>query len=273
MRVEQLLRSARLRLSDRLKPWPRRWTVGRPGESFVVECRSRLELGRARSFEQKEPGTVAWIRGEVRPGDVFVDVGANMGLYSLLAARRCGPTGVVYAFEPHLINAGDLLTNVTINGLAGLVQVLSCALHDREGFLPFECSSLEPGTSFHQVREEASLARAASGGSRVSELKYATALDTLVERRIVRTPDHIKIDVDGNEPHILRGMARLLGGPSPPRSIQVEADHDTASTIRRTLDEFGYRRVERHDTAHGAALIAGGADPASVAHNLLFRRD
>ena len=57
----------------------------------------------------KESGTCEWIKNDIGPGDVFFDIGANIGIYSILAANRVGKTGKVYAFEPHSGNFTRLL--------------------------------------------------------------------------------------------------------------------------------------------------------------------
>src|SRR5215213_8519026 len=71
--------------------WPVAEVAAAGGARLTFLCRSDLELMRARTFATKEEGTVEWIRSSVRPGQVFCDVGANIGLYSLLAAHHAGP--------------------------------------------------------------------------------------------------------------------------------------------------------------------------------------
>jgi FkbM family methyltransferase len=240
-------------------------------DRFVFRCESPLEEYRALSFFVKEEGTVRWIRSSVRPGEVFCDVGANVGLYTLLAARMVGPTGLVYAFEPHVVNLRSLLHNVSTNGLADRVKVLSLALNDTEGFLDFNYQSWMAGSSMSQL-----------GGSRdadgkpfvpvASEYKYACSLDFLVRGGHVRPPHHVKIDVDGNELIVLRGMQGLLSGESPPRTVQVECNLGAADQLLSYMTAAGFEQVERHDTYGGKEALARGADPATVAHNLVFRR-
>jgi FkbM family methyltransferase len=202
---------------------------------------------------------------------VFCDVGANIGLYSLLAAHHAGPAGVVYAFEPHVVNCSGLLANAAVNGLADRVKVLSVALNDSGGFFDFAYSSLDAGASFNQLRVNAGAAGPPARAAAV-EVKAAVTLDELIARGVVRPPHHVKIDVDGNEPRIVRGMHGLLTGPAPPESVQVEVDPATATEIHELMGRAGYRAAVRHDTANGKQLIAGGADPASVPHNVIFRR-
>ena len=78
---------------------------------------SKRVVKRARRMANKEPGTVNWIETGVRDGDVFYDIGANIGIYSLLAAARIG-AGKVYSFEPDVSSFAGLLQVITLNGIA-----------------------------------------------------------------------------------------------------------------------------------------------------------
>ena len=83
----------------------------------------------------------------LHPGDTFIDVGANIGYFTVLAARRVGDTGRVYAFEPHPDARAHLAANLARNGVAHRVEICSDALSDVEGgavelFVPGHESSL-----------------------------------------------------------------------------------------------------------------------------------
>jgi FkbM family methyltransferase len=265
---ESRLAHLRFRLRNRLAA---RVIADDGTDHFVFRCESPMEEYRALTFFVKEEGTIRWIRSSVRPGEVFCDVGANIGLYTLLAARLIGPEGVVYAFEPHAVNLQSLLHNVSANGFADRVRVVSCAVNDREAFLDFNYQSWMPGSSMSQL-----------GGSRdadgrpfvpvASEYKFGCSLDFLVRFGHMRPPHHVKIDVDGNELLVLRGMQELLSGPAGPRTVQVECNLGAASELQSFMDAVGFEQVERHDTYGGKQAIARGVDPAKVAHNLVFRR-
>lgn len=238
---------------------------------YEFRCDNLTELWRARTLAVKEAGTVAWIKAEVRPGDVFCDIGANVGLYTLMAAQRVGPRGLVYAFEPHVGNVYSLLHNVSRNGFAKHVRVISAALHEHEGFFDFHYQQADPGTSMSQLGD----LRDAAGQEfqpAFTEYKYATTLDRLVQRGEVRAPDLIKIDVDGNELLIVRGMRNLLSGPRPPRALQIEINTRYKAELFALLSDCGYTSVVRHDTQSGKAAIAAGKDPEAIGYNAIFRR-
>jgi FkbM family methyltransferase len=206
----------------------------------------------------------------VEPGDVFYDIGANIGVYTVLAAQRVGPAGRVFAFEPHSASFARLLETISTNHLAKIVTPCSLALHARPGFFPFRYSSREAGSTQSQLMPQLS---EPSGGDacRAAELKFSASLDSLMAVEGFLPPDHVKIDVDGNELLILQGMRALLSGRRPPKSIQVEINRGQGADILSLMQAHGYRPTEEHPTRKGAELIENGADPEDHAYNLIFR--
>lgn len=269
-----VLRRVRDRLLDRYRFTYRdrllkRVAVGTGTDRFVFRCESDVEVWRAQTLFVKEAGTVAWIRKWVQPGEIFYDVGANIGLYSLLAGRRVAPAGRVYAFEPHAPNFVSLLHNIGLNGLDHSVIPLCCALHDRAGFFDFHYRSVLPGSSMSQLDSLVDGDEVAFEPV-VSERKLATTVDALIEDGVLEPPHHVKIDVDGNELLVLKGMDRLLSAAQRPRSLQVEINRRYKAELFAFLDAHGYEHRQRHDTQLGQSLIAAGRDPDEVAHNAVF---
>lgn len=248
----------------------RRETVTIGDVRLQVACESAQDIRRTRTLPWKEEGTIAWILEAVQPGDVFVDVGANIGLYSLLAAHRVGEGGMVCAFEPHAVNFLSLLRNIQLNGLDRRIRAFSCALHEQLAVLDFNYREWTSGSAMSQF-----------GGTRdaderefvpaARERKLGVSLDDLVERFGMARPMHVKIDVDGNELLVVRGMRRILRGPGRPRSVQVEVNQRHRDALFALFAECGYEPCARHDTARGKKKIAAGADPAQVAHNVVLR--
>jgi FkbM family methyltransferase len=248
----------------------RPFVVEEGGETYRFSCGSLDEYMRADSLAWKERGTIAWIRQELRPGDVFFDVGANIGIYTIPAARRVGPEGAVYAFEPHVVNASSLLVNVGLNAVADRVQVLSCALNDTTGMFEFSYSDLGAGTSMSQLDADVD-AFGRTLEPVAAETKFATTADALVEQGAVRAPALVKIDVDGNELRVLRGMRGLLTGSAPPRSVQVELNPAERDELLALMSELGYDLAERHHTEGAERMLGRGDDPATVPVNGIFR--
>jgi FkbM family methyltransferase len=217
---------------------------------YVFRCETPYETWRARTLLEKEEGTVRWIRNSVQAGDVFYDIGANIGLYTLLAGKRVGQAGQVYAFEPHVANVQSLLHNVAQNGLSGQVKVLSCALNERDGFFDFNYYAAHSGTSMSQLNDVRD-SEDRQFQPVFAEYKYAAAIDSLVASGAIRPADHIKIDVDGNELLIVKGMRTLLSGPRRPKSVQVEINARHKAELYQLMTEVGYELIEKHFTMHG----------------------
>lgn len=247
--------------------------VLRVEDGSAPPLRSRVhnvhEYDRVTNALHSEPGTLRWIAEHVRPGDVFYDVGANLGIFSLLAAHRTGAAGQVVAFEPHAATTATLLENVALNGLGDRVTVLSCALHRMSGHLPFLYRSLTAGSGLSQVGATRDpFGHDAQPVAR--ELKAVAAADDLIASGAIRPADVIKIDVDGNEGDVLVGMQRLLTGARRPRSVQIEVNPDGHGELLELMSGAGYRESGRHVTLGIAKLIRAGADPATLGANLVF---
>jgi FkbM family methyltransferase len=239
-------------------------------EAYRFRCLGMLELSRCMGLFTKESGTCEWIQGEVRSGEVFYDIGANIGLYTILAGTRVGPHGKVYCFEPHGPNFARLLDNIALNDLQDVVTPCSVALHDQPGFFSFNYVSSEAGSADSQL---ATTRRSAETDYRpeISELKYATSIDALISDGVLEPPHHVKLDVDGNELFILRGMTRLLRGAARPRSVQVEINQRHKDEIVPFMAKHGYELAHKHYTRSGLKRMARGEDPENYPYNAIFR--
>jgi len=118
---------------------------------YRFRCETLWELTRCMSLFTKEAGTCEWIENEVAPGEVFYDIGANIGIYSVLAAFRVGESGRVYAFEPHSANFTRLAANIVANSLQQIIVPCSFALNDVDGYFPFNYSSSEAASANSQL--------------------------------------------------------------------------------------------------------------------------
>jgi FkbM family methyltransferase len=139
-----------------------------------------------------------------RPGDVFIDVGAHWGFFSLQAATHAAGVGVV-AFEPDPTNASILFRNVTENGLVNKVAVVSAACGDTSDIAPLVANS----TMMHSIRGvglKPPFARGPSKWVPVVTLDEALArFPQAAGRRIV-----LKVDAEGFEPQVVAGAASML---------------------------------------------------------------
>ncbi|MGH8505185.1 MAG: FkbM family methyltransferase [Stenotrophobium sp.] len=166
-------------------------------------------------FGRWEPDLTRLIGERLRPGDVFVDVGANIGYFTLLASARVGATGAVVAIDALPANFAELQFNLASNVDTGNVRAINRAVSDVPGMLEVYAgpaynvglATTAPGER-HHLRREASIVA-------------APLADLLTDAEIRRTR-LVKIDVEGAEPAVLAGMGRFLQECSDNAEILVE---------------------------------------------------
>ncbi len=191
---------------------------------------------------EKEPFTVEWIEQSLKPGDVFYDIGANVGAYSLIAAKATSQGVRVFAFEPSPPTFNDLCRNVLLNGCGGSVVPVPLALWSETGLLDFTFRSLDPGAARHRVN------RAPASQASLTQAILGVRLDDFIERFELPLPTHAKIDVDGAEIEVLRGAERTLAGAEL-RSILVELDSDETErnhAVMKLLGDHGFGAGHRY---------------------------
>jgi FkbM family methyltransferase len=174
------------------------------------------------------------------PGDIYVDVGANVGLFTLLAACKVGDLGLVYAFEPSTRTFDRLLTNVLLNQLRN-VSCLQLALSDDNGT--------------HELNERldgydawSSLARPVAGDKFAPHLVNTVRWDDFArEHGLLGQITMMKIDVEGWETHVLSGGINAFERPDAP-VLQMEFTDEAAMSagsschaLYRALERLGYQ--------------------------------
>ena len=237
---------------------------------YRFRCETLREYSRCAKMFVKEPGTCEWIKNDLKPGEVFYDIGANIGVYTILAAKITGTGGKVFAFEPHSANFTRLLDNIIVNHLQDIVTPCNIALNDESSFFPFNYLTSNVGSSSSQL---ASLPAAsfAKQEREISELKYSASIDSLLRTGKFVAPHHVKIDVDGNELLILRGMKALLSSPERPKSIQVEIDKRSRDEIPQFMESHNYASSGKHYTRAGLKRIAREGASHENTFNMIFR--
>lgn len=176
------------------------------GKTFGFHISSQVPYFRAESFHTKEPDTLEWISA-FGADDVFFDIGANVGLYSIAAAAAIGTR--VFAFEPESLNYALLNRNIIFNGLGNRVMAFCVAISDKREFGKLFLSSFMEGQSCHSFGEEVDFHLK----PKLSEFQQGCAsfkLDDLIDEGLIPVPTHIKIDVDGIEHKVLIGARKLL---------------------------------------------------------------
>jgi FkbM family methyltransferase len=214
-----------------------------------VKVNARDIVGRYISyFGVWEPNLTLWLERTLRPGDVFVDVGANIGYFSLLASKLVGPAGMVVAVEAVPETAEELRTNVRLNRASNIRVVEAAAWHESDT-LQLHVGDEMSGTATadHTWARRWNLARTIKA--------EAAPLDALLSRDEVARARVIKIDVEGAELSVIRGMAQLLTSGRP--SIVVE--------VAPGLPGKGWPELQELLTSRGyeSAILENDYSPAA----------
>jgi FkbM family methyltransferase len=204
-----------------------------PGTDIYLRVTSKPARMRLRACA-KEPFTIDWIHEWIKPDDVFYDVGCNIGVYSLVAAKQTGGGARVFSFDPSYWNIASLTSNVLLNDVADRVTPLPVALTDRTGLSVFSLRSMEPGSARHTLGDEPS-----EEGPPVYRQPVLTyRLDDLIDEMGLPLPNHIKLDVDGGELAVLDGAARALASPQL-RTLLIEVGTALSGDITDALARHG----------------------------------
>jgi len=151
-----------------------------------------------------EEPTTNCLTCELEPGDCFLDIGANLGFYSLLAATRVGSAGQVHAFEPQPALAAQLRRSVELNDFSERVTVNNVAVTDRDG------ETVELHLAEDQTRTGIASIFAHEWLASVGMNVPTCNIDSYVGTHPSAGTYVIKIDIEGAELMALRGMAGLL---------------------------------------------------------------
>ncbi|MGQ0674704.1 MAG: FkbM family methyltransferase [Rhodospirillales bacterium] len=197
---------------------------------------------RARKFYETHTSQV--LVGVLRPGDVFVDVGAHVGYYSLLARALVGPGGRVFAFEPNPETFRMLIANIVGNGY-GNVHAFNCALGAKNDVATLHINDDNEGeTALWNVTADKRFAKSRAA-HRTVQVAVAT-LDEIAGGGALKDARAVKIDAEGWEPQVLAGAAAVLERDRP-RHVVCEINRGALAAaggseraIRALFKQRGY---------------------------------
>jgi FkbM family methyltransferase len=187
------------------------------------------------------------------PGECLVDIGANLGLFTMVASRHLGNDGRVVAFEPNQQTFADLATNLASNGCNNVVA-LCAGVSTATARVAFD-----PGPAGHsgiaRISETGNSAIMVLGGRMIADL----ILNVADGRRIT-----IKIDVEGHENQVIEALMPLLGDHLVVKLV-VEVDQDNLAQHGTTRDTLFARLAER-------GLVPNVNNTARSHYNEVFTR-
>src|SRR6266480_2940262 len=195
------------------------WTSIRsgPGKGIWIHLNPRYEM------EYLEGGYEVPVErillSNLRPGTVFYDVGAHIGVFSLIAARNLGAHGSVFVFEPDPSNVRRIKEHVSRNQLDS-IQIIPKAVCSTVGRLRFQRASFQSSMNRGVIVEDASAAKEST-----IEVESIT-LDAVAREHVL--PNLIKIDVEGSEAAVLQGSEEIFRSRRP--LLVCEIHHQQASS-------------------------------------------
>jgi FkbM family methyltransferase len=238
VRLRQLRRRTKKSADEMMDRLKRTLVVPTPAGPLSFVTLGSVAAARGLSLLTKQPGTIEWI-DRFDSDAVFWDVGANVGVYSLYAARR-GVARVV-AIEPAAVNYFLLAANSEANRLDDRIDCLLLGLGAGRSVASLDVSQFAAASSFSFKAQARYTAR---------QTALVLSMDELVEQFGVPCPNYIKIDAPGMIESIIAGGARTLARPEV-REIHVELrDSKAGRRVTAVLEESGLRPRDRF--THGS---------------------
>lgn len=199
-----------------------------PGKGLSILLNPRYEMEYLEGNYEAPVEQV--LLSNLRPGAVFFDVGAHLGVFSLIAARNLGVQGSVFAFEPDPSNVLRITEHIVRNRLDA-IRIIPKAVSSADGRLRFQRACFQSSMNRGVLVEDALVADEST-----IEVESVT-LDRIAREHAF--PSLIKIDVEGSEASVLHGSEEIFRSAKP--VLVCEIHHEQASTdVTRWLLERGY---------------------------------
>lgn len=207
---------------------------------------TEITHSRVNSIFAKEPETIDWINN-FKDGRIFWDIGANIGIYSIYAASKFKDLKII-SFEPSTSNTRTLSRNISINNFENKIKIFPIALCDKPNILSkFSENKFCEGWSGSTFEKDFD----ANGKKLIKKnIKnkyhiFGTSINDLLNKKVLKIPNYIKIDVDGIEHIILRGAKNFLKHNSI-REILVEMNpifKFQFNSIEKILKNNGFEKT------------------------------
>lgn len=235
--------------------------VARLPDGSLVEVDMSIPYERMVWLQSEEWNELQYLSYRLRQNETFVDVGANIGIWTLVAASAVGSAGKVFSFEPNPNTFRKLVANIDRNNRAGIVTAHQRAVSDIDGSVSFACPAQ------HNL---SAIANDVTAGNTITVT--AVSLDSALHGAKV---DGIKLDTEGHELAALQGAAGIIKNASPWLIIEFNTTLLPSPVLRdwpvyQFLASLGYKPFI-YDGPHQATPI-DGASAIRGYRNILFER-
>ena len=217
-----------------------KFTIEVEGKKITFQTPNRLTRWRVDTLFTKEPHTIDWLN-EIGPKETLLDIGANVGMYSIYAGAVRGAN--VIALEPESQNYSLLNMNIQLNKLDHLVVAYCIGVSDKDTFDYIFMGNLSAGDGNHAVGEPLDMnLQSFSNIIEFAQGCITYKIDSLVEDNKLPVPDYVKIDVDGFEHKVVEGAKETLRNKKV-KSVIIEINpklHEHLAAVEQ-LENLGFK--------------------------------
>jgi FkbM family methyltransferase len=251
-----------------------RLTIQIGNEQCTFTCETFMEYFRWKTLYSKEVSTIEWLQSTFTQESRLLDIGANIGIYSVFAAIVGGrKSNQVVSIEPGIPSFSALLRNISCLSLQDTIVPINAAVSDQHSFEWFYYNTNESGASGSQLSKPVN-EYGNEFAPTAKERRYTFSLDgLLVDSDLIESGfTHVKIDVDGLELQILKGMVGLLKSDTSPAYVQVEINPNLLGVIDEFLTEYGYHCTARMATAETNKRVGSQHPVEEIPHNAIYQK-
>ncbi len=205
-----------------------------------------------------EPMIQTIIKQTVKPGSICIDIGANVGIHTMSLAKQTGPTGKVYAFEPHPVIFSKLINNLSLNNFCW-VEPTNYAVSNKKGSGKLQSDEKSSNQGMAYLNENAKIINSTSFDVQL------TSLDAFVEEKKIAHIDFLKIDVEGHETAVFQGAQNTIKAHKPFIIFENNKDHPKEtqnlitdlSSLSYQFYDIRFNYLKKHDPLDDINVLTG----------------
>lgn len=223
------------------------FTFGKGIKRKISGFELRIPAGYHNYFEPDyELNNINFINNYISPGMKVIDIGAHIGLLSVVIARKTGPNGKVYSFEPTPSTHALLKQTIAINGLENVVFPQTQAVSDKKGVTHFYVTDIAAHNSNSLANNKRNY-----GNEHAIEVPLIS-VDEFAQEKAIDKIDFIKIDAEGAEFSVLKGLTHTIQHFRPKMILALHPAAivnfgDSLGAIWDFIQQHGYKVIYRSD--------------------------